>query len=204
MNLNIEKTIDYYVGGFLLLVVKPVVCAIGKILHRDHTLTIRGPILFIKMMGGGSLLLALPLILGLKQANPSKSVWIVTTPSVKPFAEILGAFDRIIIIDNRSIHRLILTAAKALLQCLATDTVIDLEVHSRLTTLFSLFTMARNRLGFYLERVFWRKNLHTHLIFYNCFPPSSFFLSLFFFLVLTFIVSLPLYFISLTVYFLFF
>jgi len=127
------------------------------------------------MKGGGSLLLALPLILGLKRANPSKSFWILTTPMVKPFAELLDVFDRIIIIDDRSSIALIKTAFKALLQCIYSDTVIDLEVYSRLTTLFSLLTLSRNRLGYYLESAFWRKNIHTHLIFYNQFSPSYFF-----------------------------
>jgi ADP-heptose:LPS heptosyltransferase len=175
MKMNVQKRIDYYLGGLFLIFIKPLVFLVGKMLQRDHTPSIQGRLLFIKMLGGGSLLLALPLILGLKKKYPTRKICILTTPAVKPFAELLAVFDRIYIIDNRSIVGLFKSTFKALVSSWSVDTVIDLEVHSRLTTLFSIFTMARNRLGFYLENVFWRKNLHTHLVFYNLFSPSYFF-----------------------------
>jgi len=38
--------------------------------------------------------------------------------------------------------------------------------------LFSILMCARNRIGFYLESVFWRKYLNTHLIFFQRFSPT--------------------------------
>jgi len=45
--------------------------------------------------------------------------------------------------------------------------VVDLEVYSQLTTVFSLLTLARNRIGFYLESTYWRRNVLTHMVFLN-------------------------------------
>jgi ADP-heptose:LPS heptosyltransferase len=50
--------------------------------------------------------------------------------------------------------------------------VVDLEVYSRLTTVFSILTGARNRVGFYLVTAFWRRGLHTHLVFFNQFSGA--------------------------------
>jgi ADP-heptose:LPS heptosyltransferase len=44
---------------------------------------------------------------------------------------------------------------------------VDPEVHSRLTTVFSLVTCARNRVGFYTDNSFWRQRISTHLLFCN-------------------------------------
>lgn len=52
------------------------------------------------------------------------------------------------------------------------DTIVDLEVYSRLTTVISTLTCARNRVGFYIEAVFWRKSLYTHLIYFNRFAGT--------------------------------
>jgi ADP-heptose:LPS heptosyltransferase len=51
------------------------------------------------------------------------------------------------------------------------DTFIDLEVYSRLSTIFSGLSAARNRIGFYLQEVFWRRDIQTHLVFFN--PQSN-------------------------------
>jgi ADP-heptose:LPS heptosyltransferase len=93
----------------------------------------------------------------------------VTTPAVAPFAEALGLFDRVLVIDDRSWPRLLASSLKAWAGCLGSDTVVDLEVYSMLTTVFSLFTLARNRIGFYLHTVFWRLPISTHLVFFNRF-----------------------------------
>src|ERR1700735_518042 len=45
--------------------------------------------------------------------------------------------------------------------------VIDLEVYSKLTTVFGLLTLARNRVGFYLSAVPFRKFLNTHNIIFD-------------------------------------
>jgi ADP-heptose:LPS heptosyltransferase len=50
-----------------------------------------------------------------------------------------------------------------------------LEVYSKLATVFSLLTLARNRVEFYLENVFWRRHISTQLIFFNRFMGAYLF-----------------------------
>jgi ADP-heptose:LPS heptosyltransferase len=134
-----------------------------------------GRLCVFKLVGGGSLVIAFPALLGLRQRYPDVELSLLCTPAVVPFAETLGVFDRLIVIDDSRPLPLLGTALGAAWRLLGTDTVIDLEVHSRLSTVFSLLTCARNRIGFYLESAFWRRGLHTHLIFFNRFSGSYLF-----------------------------
>ena len=52
-----------------------------------------------------------------------------------------------------------------------TDHLIDLEVHSRFTTLLCVLSMVRNRIGFVDEIVFWRRGFYTHMTFFNVHGP---------------------------------
>ena len=42
MNLDRRKTFDYYVGGSLILAIKPIVTLLGRILRRNHDIQPRG------------------------------------------------------------------------------------------------------------------------------------------------------------------
>ncbi len=167
MDLQLQKKIDRTVGGALLICLKPLVMLLGLILKRDHRLEVKGQISVLKMLGGGSLVIALPALLGLRRKYPKHKMVMVTTPGIAPFAESLGLFDEILKVDQRSILRLIISSLKALMRTFRSDAFLDLEVYSRLSTVFSLLTCSRNRLGFFLESVIWRNPIHTHLIFFN-------------------------------------
>jgi len=84
---------------------------------------------------------------------------------VRPFADTLGIFDEVIVIDDSSLWKLLRSSLRAWKHLFLTDAIVDLEVHSRLTTVFCLLTCARNRVGFYTMESFWRRNLSTHLLF---------------------------------------
>lgn len=163
------QRVDYYVGGPLLALTKPWVWALGRLLRRDHTLTPRGEIGFVKLLGGGSLVIAFPALLGLRLRYPDCRLSIVTTRRTQPFAASLGIFDTLHVMDDRSWLRLGRSALACLARTFGVDTLVDLEVYSRFSTLFSALSAARNRLGFYLETTVWRRRLHTHLVFFNRF-----------------------------------
>ena len=172
MELRTKKFLDFSLGGIFIGLLKPFVMLLGRTLHRDHTPELRDRLAVIKLMGGGSLVIALPALLGLRNRYPHCHFTLVTTPAVAPFGEALGVFDEMVILDDRSITRLVVSTLKALNRLNGVDTVIDLEVYSRLTTVLSALTRARNRVGFYLETVFWREGLSTHLIFFNRFSGN--------------------------------
>jgi ADP-heptose:LPS heptosyltransferase len=74
-----------------------------------------------------------------------------------------------VLVKEETLSGLFLSALAAWRRCWRVDTVVDIEVYSRMTTVFSVLIGARNRMGFFLDRTFWRRGLHTHLVFFNRF-----------------------------------
>jgi ADP-heptose:LPS heptosyltransferase len=174
MQLKVKQTIDLYLGGFLLLILRPLVFLVGKVMRRDHQLSPKGEVCFLKMLGGGSLVIAAPSLIALRKARPDLCLSLVTTKALVPFAQSLHVFDKLYIIDESSLFRLCTSSMAALLLLFRVDTFVDLEIHSRLSTVFSVFTCARNRIGFYLASAYFRRYLHSHLLFANVFNGSYF------------------------------
>ncbi|GAM08922.1 hypothetical protein OR1_01196 [Geobacter sp. OR-1] len=175
MNLRYKKRIDYLLGGALIALFKLPTMFLGAILRRDHAPVLHKDVCFIKMQGGGSLVIAFPALLGLRRRYPECRFRLVCTSSVRPFAACLGIFDEILTVDDRSPFHLFTSGVSTLVKNFKVDTVIDLEVYSRLTTVFGLLTCARNRIGFYLENTFWRQHICSHLIFFNRYSGSFYF-----------------------------
>lgn len=175
MKIDFKKFIDFWIGNLLLLILKPMVRLLGLVLKRDHTPVIRGEIAILKLLGGGSLVIALPALLGLRKKYPDARFLMVTTPAIKPFAESLGIFDEYVIVNDQGLPKLLISSFKALWRLFKVDTIVDLEVHSRLSTIFCLFTCARNRIGFYREDVRDRLYFATHTIFFNLFFGAWYF-----------------------------
>jgi ADP-heptose:LPS heptosyltransferase len=170
MTVDDKQRLDRTLGAWLLIVLRPLTRLAGKLMRRDHASEPRGEIVFVKLMGGGSLLIALPSLLGVRRRFPERRLTLVCGSPVAPFAELIGVFDRIEIVeDRRGVLALVASAARILLALVRrrVDTVVDLEVYSQLTTVFSVLTLARNRIGFYVESTYWRRNVLTHLVFFN-------------------------------------
>src|ERR1043166_3058120 len=145
MDVRTQRKVDNYVGRLGIAVLRPAAMALGAILRRDHSLAAGREIVWVKMLGGGSLILAMPMLLGIRRAYPNTRMVLITTPSVKPFAELLGVFDEYRVIDNRGVLALVGSGLRSLAKTFRADCIVDLEVHSRLTTVFTTLTMARNR-----------------------------------------------------------
>jgi ADP-heptose:LPS heptosyltransferase len=119
------------------------------------------------MLGGGSLVIAYPVLIALRKAYPGVKFIFVTTPSIKMFAESLKVFDEIIIIKDATLLDVLTSSLAALRRLWRVDTFVDMEVYSKLSAIFSLLTNARNRIGFYMDFVFWRKHIFNYLIYFN-------------------------------------
>ena len=150
----------------MIAVLRPLTMMLGAVLRRDHKLEAGREVVWVKMLGGGSLLLAMPMLLGFRRQFPNTRLVLITTPSVKPFADLMGIFDEYRVIEVKGL-RLFTSAFGAWLKTFRADCIVDLEVHSRLTTVFTTTTMARNRVAFWLEDIFWRRGLASHLVFFN-------------------------------------
>jgi hypothetical protein len=67
MNLYIKKVIDLYLGDLLILILRPLTIVLGRILKRNHSAEPKGDITVIKMLGGGSLVIASASLLAIKK-----------------------------------------------------------------------------------------------------------------------------------------
>src|SRR4051812_10365912 len=130
MHLRTQRSIDNYVGRLLIAALRPMAMVLGAILRRDHRLRVDREVVWMKMLGGGSLLLGMPMLLGFRRAHPNTRMVLVTTSGVKPFADLIGVFDEYRIIDVSSASAVAESGGKALLQTFRTDCIVDLEVHS--------------------------------------------------------------------------
>jgi ADP-heptose:LPS heptosyltransferase len=175
VSITAKKSIDYFFGGICVFLAKPLVMLLGKIIRRSHDIEPRGTIAIIKIMGGGSLVIAYPALVGLREKYRNKKLILITGRSVKPFADVLGIFDAVHTIDDRNLFALIVSSVRLLFNTNGVDTVIDFEVHSRLSCILSLLTLARNRIGFYMESSFWRKDIYTRLLYFNSQSPAYLF-----------------------------
>jgi ADP-heptose:LPS heptosyltransferase len=167
MRMQLKMAVDYYVGGCLHVCLKPFVMLLGQLLHRNHDLDRVRQVTILKLLGGGSLIIAYPSLIALKRSGRFKRLRLVTTPGVEPFARLTGLFDEIILVDDRKTGAFIWSASMACFRLFRTDAIIDLEIHSRLSVVFAALTCARNRVGFYTATSFWRQGLCTHLLYLN-------------------------------------
>lgn len=167
MNLRLRLILDYYVGGLLHVLLKGPTILLGKFLHRNHDLSQCSDVTIMKMLGGGSLAIAYPALLALKKSSRIRRLRLVTSSAVRPFGETLGLFDEIIVVRDNSLFATAIDSLSAIRKLFHCGAIVDLEIHSRLTTVFALLTCAVNRVGFYTAISFWRKGLSTHLLFCN-------------------------------------
>src|ERR1043166_9688128 len=100
MRVQTQRKVDNYVGRLGIAALRPAAMLQGAVLRRDHRLTLGKEVVWVKMLGGGSLLLAMPALRGFRQAHPETRMVLITTPAVRPFAELLGVFDEYRIVDN--------------------------------------------------------------------------------------------------------
>lgn len=162
MKLRAKRNLDLVVGQPLIWFFIPVARLLGLLLKRDHNLEIKGRILLLKMAGGGSLYIAYPALKALKNKS-QHPIDLLCTQAVAPFARTLGIFDNIIVLDGSGIFNFARTYLAFWIKNLkAYDTVINFEVHSRLATIISLSTMARNRIGYHRHNFNPFTSLNTH------------------------------------------
>jgi ADP-heptose:LPS heptosyltransferase len=171
--MNIEKLrkVDFFLGSVLIVLLRPASIMLGTILKRNHAIVIRKQLVVTKIKGGGSLLLAMPALLSLRKKYPDKIFTLVTSAEVKPFAELMGVFDEIVIINISNLFYAGVSSLNALRKVWGADGLINFEIHSKLTTVFSSLSCARNRFGFYHETNSWQRDVITHLFFYNITSP---------------------------------
>jgi ADP-heptose:LPS heptosyltransferase len=167
VQLPANRKLDKYLGYCLIGMLLPVTRLLGISMRRDHSLQ-QPPkhLLFIKLLGLGSLVVASDSIQAMRKKMPGTRFILLTDTNIASGITPFQLFDEIWTIDTSSLSITISTSLKYIVRSwqLKKLWVADLEVYSKLTTVYALFTMARNRFGFHLRPVFFRKFLNTHNI----------------------------------------
>ena len=165
MRVRQKQLIDRFLGYFLIAVLLPWTRLLGILLRRDHS-TRRPPqrLLFVKLMGLGSLIVASDAISAIRQRFPGARMILLADPNIAAAVRPFGLFDEIHVVRTDHLASTWLTMMRFFLKTWTWRRlwVVDLEVYSKLTTVLALLTMAGNRYGFYLPPVPFRKYLNTH------------------------------------------
>lgn len=172
MNLRFKRQLDYVAGYFLIGTNLVAARLLGLILRRNHRLDPPPQnIIFIKILGLGSVLIAADAINAVRARYPSAKLILMCGKGVRPGIEPLGLFDEFYEIKDDTFWLMLKSSFSILWKCwrLKNKWVADLEVYSRLTTIFALWTCARNRFGFHLNPVRFRININTHNVYFNQF-----------------------------------
>ena len=177
MRIRDKQKIDKYIGYTLIAILLPFTRLLGITMFRDHS-TSKPPsrILFIKLMGIGSLIVASDAIAVLRKKYPDTRFILLTDPNVAAAIKPLGVFDEIYTSNTDNLWSTILTMTRFFVQSWTWRRlwVVDLEVYSKLTTVLALLTVARNRFGFFLPPVPFRKYLNTHNIAFDQSAPLGY------------------------------
>jgi ADP-heptose:LPS heptosyltransferase len=171
MKVRLMQRVDYWVGVPL--------CFLFSIIHRIARLVLGSKevtpknLLFIELSEMGSAILAYSSLVKARQAIGAENIYFLVFKRNRESVELLNLLpqENIIVISDNSFLRFAFSAIAALFRIrkLGIDTVIDLELFSRFTALFSYMTGAPIRVGFhnYTAEGLYRGSFLTHRVFYN-------------------------------------
>ena len=167
MRIRRKQKIDWYAGYLLIGLLLPFTRLLGILMRRDHSVS-KTPerIVFIKLLGLGSLIVASDAIRAIRVRFPGAWLILLTDKNIADGMAPFGLFDEIVAIDTERLGMTCRGVVRFLARAWSWRRlwVIDLEVYSKLTTVLALLTLAQNRVGFYLSYVPFRRFLNTHNI----------------------------------------
>jgi len=172
VTLRYKQQLDKYLGNFLIAFNLAAAKTLGFLWRRNHSLQ-PSPlhIIFIKIMGIGSILMAADAVLAIKEKYPDAKLILLANRAAINGIQPAGLFDEYWEFNDTSLIKVIASTAKNLFRSWRRKRrwVCNLEVYSKLTTIFSLWTCARNRFDFFFNEVSFRKNINTHPVYFNQF-----------------------------------
>lgn len=169
MQLGKMKGVDSLLGEILVFLFFPLALIIDKCLrylpfHRNQ-------ICILKMLGGGSLLIAYPALLGIRKRYPDKKIVLICTKEVKVYASLLNVFDDIFLINTGSFFELFFSSVVCLRRALFSQFFLNFEIHSKLCTIFTLATMSMVRVGLYMTWNKWQRSYINTPVYFNPHTP---------------------------------
>ena len=171
MKLRHIRKIDYWVGIPLCILISFWEFLLGKRLASRQSPPRK--VLFIELSEMGSAVLSYSaLYQAQKQFENAERFFLIFESNVES-VELLGVIppQNILTIRNKNFFEFTVTALAALrrIRALRIDTIIDMELFSRFTAIFSYVTGAPNRVGFhqYTGEGLFRGGFMTHRVLYN-------------------------------------
>ncbi len=148
MRIDSQRRVDRYIGAPL--------CRLLSLLPRARDRAADAPppkkILVILLSEKGSLFLARPMLLRLREKYPEAALYALVFQQNKEVLELLDIVpeDQILTVRNSSLKALRQDsfAAIKMLRFIGIDTVVDCELFSRLSAIYSIASGARVRVGF--------------------------------------------------------
>jgi len=162
--------VDHTLGLIVVLVLKFAAKALSLILRRDHSIP-QNPrsIVVAKLVGLGSIVYSGILCRALKERYPSAKIIYITSRENEGLAKRLYGVDEVLCIEANSLFSIIKSGVGLVLRLWRRrpELYFDLEVYSSFSATLATVSLARNRYGFYRKSAGFKKNLHTHMIFFN-------------------------------------
>ena len=176
MNTKSQLFLDKFVAKPIAYILNFFVRFLGKILFINHDLKKDfRTIAICKFKGMGSIIQATPLLLSLKKKYPSAQLIFVSTTVNKTILETIKPIDKVVLLNDSGMFNFLISCSKSLFTLIRIrpQIFIDLEIYSDFSTLFTLFTLSKNRIGFYLRSSSFRMGIYTHMMFFNSKLPVA-------------------------------
>lgn len=163
------KIIDNFFGSFFLLIFKPLAIWYTKINQNKINIIKENPkkIIFLKLLGGGTLVSSSLVIFELKRKFPNTKFSLIGSKNTINYAKSLNLFSEYIEISFDSLKKLLVSSIKCLFLVNKSDVIIDMEIHSKFTCLFLFLTFSFIRIGFYTKTNKFSRYYLSHIIYYN-------------------------------------
>lgn len=149
---------------------------LGKILNIDHNLHREmDSIVVSKFKGMGSIIQATPLLDALRQQHPNAEIIFVSTKANQAILERIETIDTIYTLNDKGVFSLLKSLSAVLFKLMRKrpDVYIDLEIYSNFSTLVTLFSLSKNRVGYYLRSSSFKMGIYTHMMYFNTKIPVS-------------------------------
>jgi ADP-heptose:LPS heptosyltransferase len=171
-----QLIIDKYIAKPIAFLLNFLVRIVGKMLSIDHSLDRDFKrIVICKFKGLGSIIQSTPMIAALREKYPNAEIIFVSTQANEAFLKRIDLIDTILTLQDKNAFALIGSLFKTWFRLvrMRPDVYIDLEIYSNFSTLVTLFSLSKNRIGFYLRSSSFRMGIYTHMMFFNSKVPIS-------------------------------
>ena len=169
MNLSQLKGWDSIIGEILIYLLSPIAFLVNKIIQ--NFIPSKNSICVLKMVGGGSLLIAYPALLAVRKKYKNTRLLLICTKEVKAYAGLMGIFDEIYVVNTNSFSGLIFSAIYVLGKIKQSQYFLNFEMHSKLCTIYALASLSKQRFGLFQSWNKWQRNYINNPIFYTSHTP---------------------------------